>query len=86
MGGQGLPHMVMRAAYEYFYGANWAMVTYALEGHGTGKMIELFGTDKQKDAVFGKALHRPVGRDHGSHRTRGRVRRGRPDHLSQTAR
>jgi len=48
MGGQGLPHMVMRAAYEYFYGANWAMVTYALEGHGTGKMIELFGTDKQK--------------------------------------
>ena len=55
-GGQGLPHMVMRAAYEYFYGANWAMVTYALEGHGTGKMIELFGTDKQK-ALFLKKLY-----------------------------
>ena len=56
VGGQGLPHMVMRAAYEYFYGANWAMVTYALEGHGTGKMIELFGTDKQKD-LFLKKLY-----------------------------
>jgi len=56
MGGQGLPHMVMRAAYEYFYGANWAMVTYALEGHGTGKMIELFGTDKQK-ALFLEKLY-----------------------------
>ena len=56
MGGQGLPHMVMRAAYEYFYGANWSMVTYALEGHGTGKMIELFGTDKQK-ALFLKKLY-----------------------------
>ena len=56
MGGQGLPHMVMRAAYEYFYGANWAMVTYALEGHGTGKMIDLFGTDKQKK-LFLKKLY-----------------------------
>ena len=56
VGGQGLPHMVMRAAYEYFYGANWTMVTYALEGHGTGKMIELFGNDKQKD-LFLKKLY-----------------------------
>ncbi|MCB2145231.1 MAG: acyl-CoA dehydrogenase [Deltaproteobacteria bacterium] len=55
-GGQGLPHMVMRAAYEYFIGANYAMVIYALEGHGTGKMIELFGTDKQKN-LFLKKLY-----------------------------
>jgi alkylation response protein AidB-like acyl-CoA dehydrogenase len=54
VGGQGLPHMVMRAAYEYFFGANYAMVTYALEGHGTGKMIELFGTDKQKKLFLEK--------------------------------
>jgi alkylation response protein AidB-like acyl-CoA dehydrogenase len=54
VGGQGLPHMVMRAAYEYFFGANYAMVTYAMEGHGTGKMIELFGTDKQKKLFLEK--------------------------------
>ena len=54
VGGQGLPHMVMRAASEYFIGANYAMVTYAMEGHGTGKMIELFGTQKQKDLFVEK--------------------------------
>ncbi len=54
VGGQGLPHMVMRAAYEYFIGANYAMVIYALEGHGTGKMIELFGTAKQKELFLEK--------------------------------
>lgn len=56
VGGQGLPHMVMRAASEYFIGTNYTMVIYALEGHGTGKMIELFGTDKQKD-LFLKKLY-----------------------------
>jgi hypothetical protein len=56
VGGQGLPHMVMRAANEYFIGANYAMVIYALEGHGTGKMIELFGTDRQKN-LFLKKLY-----------------------------
>nr|WP_155320530.1 acyl-CoA dehydrogenase [Desulfosarcina alkanivorans] len=55
-GGQGLPHMVMRAAGEYFIGANYAMVIYAMEGHGTGKMIELFGTEQQKE-LFLKKLY-----------------------------
>ncbi len=54
VGGQGLPHMVMRAAYEYFFGANYAMAIYAGEGHGTGKMIEMFGTDKQKKLFLEK--------------------------------
>ena len=54
VGGQGLPHMVMRAACEYFIGANYAMVIYAMEGHGTGKMIELFGTEKQKELFLEK--------------------------------
>ncbi|MGD9310116.1 MAG: acyl-CoA dehydrogenase, partial [Desulfosarcina sp.] len=54
VGGQGLPHMVMRAAGEYFIGANYAMVIYAMEGHGTGKMIELFGTQNQKDLFVEK--------------------------------
>jgi alkylation response protein AidB-like acyl-CoA dehydrogenase len=62
VGGQGLPHMVMRAAGEYFIGANYAMVIYALEGHGTGKMIELFGSDKQKSLFLKKTIHRPMGR------------------------
>jgi hypothetical protein len=56
VGGQGLPHMVTRAAGEYFIGANYPMVIYAMEGHGTGKMIELFGTDKQK-ALFLEKLY-----------------------------
>lgn len=56
-GGQGLPHMVMRAAYEYLMGANYVMVIYATEGHGTGKMIDLFGTEKQKD-LFLEKLYR----------------------------
>ncbi len=56
VGGQGLPHMVMRAASEYFIGANYTMVIYAMEGHGTGKMIELFGTDQQK-ALFLEKLY-----------------------------
>jgi alkylation response protein AidB-like acyl-CoA dehydrogenase len=54
VGGQGLPHMVMRAAVEYFIGANYAMVIYAMEGHGTGKMIELFGTEQQKELFLEK--------------------------------
>ncbi|MGA6924236.1 MAG: acyl-CoA dehydrogenase, partial [Desulfosarcina sp.] len=56
VGGQGLPHMVMRAAYEYFFGANYTMAIYAAEGHGTGKMIEVFGTRKQKE-LFLKKLY-----------------------------
>jgi hypothetical protein len=54
VGGQGLPHMVMRAASEYFIGANYTMVIYAMEGHGTGKMIELFGTVRQKTLFLEK--------------------------------
>jgi alkylation response protein AidB-like acyl-CoA dehydrogenase len=82
VGGQGLPHMVMRAAYEYFYRRQLCHGDLCLEGHGTGKMIELFGTDKQKD-VLEKTIHRPMGRYHGSHRARGRIGCRRPDHLRQ---
>ncbi len=54
VGGQGLPHVVSRAAGEYILGANYSMAIYALEGHGTGKMIELFGTQKQKELFLEK--------------------------------
>jgi alkylation response protein AidB-like acyl-CoA dehydrogenase len=55
-GGQGLPHIVARAANEYLIGANYAMVIYALEGHGTAKMIDLFGTEQQR-RLFCKKLY-----------------------------
>jgi hypothetical protein len=56
LGGQGLPNVVSAAALEYIVGANFAMTAYALMGHGTGKMIELFGTDKIKK-LFLKNLY-----------------------------
>ncbi len=55
-GGQGLPHLINLAACEYLMGTNFAFASYTLLGHGTGKMIELFGTDKQKE-LFLKKLY-----------------------------
>jgi alkylation response protein AidB-like acyl-CoA dehydrogenase len=48
-GGQGLPVNISQAANEYLFGGNWAVTNYAGMGHGTGKMIEIFGTPQQKD-------------------------------------
>jgi alkylation response protein AidB-like acyl-CoA dehydrogenase len=56
VGGQGLPHLVNTAANEYLMGTNFAFSSYTLLGHGTGKMIELFGTDELK-AKFLKKLY-----------------------------
>ncbi|NOX32479.1 MAG: acyl-CoA dehydrogenase [Deltaproteobacteria bacterium] len=47
-GGQGLPFLISIAIMEYIVGANYALSGYIHMGHGTGKMIELFGTDKLK--------------------------------------
>jgi alkylation response protein AidB-like acyl-CoA dehydrogenase len=55
-GGQGLPTNIAQAAAEYLIGGNWAVANYAGMGHGTGKMIEIFGTPKQKD-IFLKNLY-----------------------------
>jgi alkylation response protein AidB-like acyl-CoA dehydrogenase len=55
-GGQGLPNNISQAAAEYLIGGNWAVANYAGMGHGTGKMIEIFGTQKQKD-LFLKNLY-----------------------------
>jgi alkylation response protein AidB-like acyl-CoA dehydrogenase len=55
-GGQGLPHLVNLAACEYLMGTNFAFSSYTLLGHGTGKMIELFGTEEQKE-LFLKKLY-----------------------------
>ncbi|MFQ5485169.1 MAG: acyl-CoA dehydrogenase [Desulfobacterales bacterium] len=58
-GGQGIPHTVSIAANEYLVGANFALTNYATEGHGTGKMIELFGTEQQK-TMFLKKLYKGI--------------------------
>ncbi|MBU4053360.1 MAG: acyl-CoA dehydrogenase [Proteobacteria bacterium] len=55
-GGQGLPHLINTAASEYLMGTNFAFSSYTSLGHGTGKMIELFGTEKQKE-LFLKKLY-----------------------------
>ena len=55
-GGQGLPQIIAAAASEYLVGANFAFTAYGTLGHGSGKMVELFGTDKQKE-LFLKKLY-----------------------------
>jgi alkylation response protein AidB-like acyl-CoA dehydrogenase len=54
LGGQGMPHIVSQAVAEYLSGANGTLIGYAFMGHGTGKMIELFGDQKQKDLYLKK--------------------------------
>ena len=53
-GGQGLPLVISQAVGEYLFGGNWAVTNYATMGHGTGKMIEIFGTLQQKDQFLEK--------------------------------
>ena len=48
LGGQGLPRCVALAASEYFIGANSAFALYVYVCHAAGELIELFGTEKQK--------------------------------------
>ncbi len=55
-GGQGLPHVIATAASEYLVGANFAFTAFGTLGHGAGKMIELYGTEKQKE-LFLKKLY-----------------------------
>ena len=55
-GGQGLPTNISQAVGEYLFGGNWAVANYAGMGHGTGKMVEIFGTALQKE-LFLKNLY-----------------------------
>jgi hypothetical protein len=48
-GGQGLPYLISMAALEYMIAANYSLSGYVHMGHGTGKMIELYGTDLLKE-------------------------------------
>ena len=50
-GGQGMPRTVSMAAAEYFNGANYAFMMYSGLTHGAGKLVEAFGTEKQKEFI-----------------------------------
>ncbi|MEE4364105.1 MAG: acyl-CoA dehydrogenase [Desulfotignum sp.] len=47
-GGQGMPATVALAANNFFNGANFPFMLHNILIHGAGKLVERFGTDKQK--------------------------------------
>ncbi|OGR25958.1 MAG: acyl-CoA dehydrogenase [Desulfobacterales bacterium RIFOXYA12_FULL_46_15] len=53
-GGQELPLVVTQAAYNYLFAANYPACAYATLTHGAGKLVEVFGTDKQKNLYLKK--------------------------------
>lgn len=53
-GGQGMPRLASSAAYEYFNAANYPFMMYSGLTHGAGKLVEAFGTDKQKELFLKK--------------------------------
>ena len=55
-GGQGMPQAVALAAANYFNGANYSFMMYPGLTHGAGKLVETFGTEKQKE-VFLKKMY-----------------------------
>jgi hypothetical protein len=55
-GGQGMPRTVALAASDFMNGANFAFMMYPGLTHGAGKLVETFGTEKQK-ALFLKKMY-----------------------------
>ena len=53
-GGQGMPKTLAIAAQDYLVGANLALLMVAVLNHGAGRLIETFGTDKQKKLFLKK--------------------------------
>jgi alkylation response protein AidB-like acyl-CoA dehydrogenase len=56
-GGQGMPETLAMAAREYLTAANMALLMIAVLNHGSGKIIEIFGNEKQK-ALYLKKVYR----------------------------
>jgi len=54
IGGQGLPHLVKQAAAEYLVGADFSFGAFGFATHGAAKMIEIFGTEKQKELYLSR--------------------------------
>jgi hypothetical protein len=53
-GGQGMPRTVSMAVSDYLVGANYALQMYVGLTHGAGKLIDTFGTEKQKEMFLKK--------------------------------
>lgn len=53
-GGQGMPRTIALAASDYFNGANYPFMMYPGLTHGAGKLVEAFGTEKQKKLFLKK--------------------------------
>jgi hypothetical protein len=54
VGGQGLPAPIAQAALEYIIGADFSFAAFGFATHGAAKMIEVFGTEKQKELYLKK--------------------------------
>lgn len=54
IGGQGLPHTVAQAVTDYFGGPGFSFLAFGGCAHGAAKMIEIFGTDEQKERYMRK--------------------------------
>jgi alkylation response protein AidB-like acyl-CoA dehydrogenase len=53
-GGQGMPNTLQLAAIDYFVGANFALMMYAGLTHGAARLVNTFGTEKQKKLFLKK--------------------------------
>jgi len=53
-GGQGMPATISLAANDYFIGANFAFMMYPGLTHGAGRLVQTFGTKKQKNMFLKK--------------------------------
>jgi len=54
VGGQGLPLVLGAAVSEIFYAASFPIYGSAIISHGSGKLVELYGTDEQKGKYLEK--------------------------------
>jgi alkylation response protein AidB-like acyl-CoA dehydrogenase len=54
VGGQGLPHIIAQVTAEYIVGADFSFGAFGFATHGAAKMIEVFGTEKQKKMFLHK--------------------------------
>lgn len=54
VGGQGLPTTIATAVMEMFHAANLSIAGFPMLSHGAGKLVEVFGTDKQKELFLKK--------------------------------
>lgn len=53
-GGQGMPETLAMAAREYLTASNMSLMMLGVLTHGTGKIIEIFGTKEQKELYLEK--------------------------------